>query len=249
MENQKKFIKAFKQIKSLGFVKSNRPGSTGIGKTLEDIMNIKENNIDAPDLHGYEIKSQRMRSTSLVTLFTKAPTYPAKVNNELRMQYGSPDSKFPDIKVLHSSIFATNWNTHKAGFSYRLQVDRDDKKLRLLVKRTDADIIDRSDIYWDFSVFEKIFSEKLQNLAFVEAETKKDDEGEYFHFQRCCLFSGITLSSFLDNVERGNVMFDIRVGAYKNKASKSYGKTHDHGTGFRVKRDIISQLYPLAFEV
>lgn len=34
-----------KAIKALGFVKTHRKGDTGIGKTLEDLLGIKENNM------------------------------------------------------------------------------------------------------------------------------------------------------------------------------------------------------------
>lgn len=37
--------KKLKNIKALGFVKTHRKGDTGIGKTLEDLLGIKENNM------------------------------------------------------------------------------------------------------------------------------------------------------------------------------------------------------------
>lgn len=36
-------------------------------------------------------------------------------------------------------------------------------------------------------------------------------------------------------------MYDVRIGAYKMGANK--GKTHDHGSGFRIKRNDMSKLY------
>ena len=44
-----KFIELFKSIKELGWVKTHRTGQTGIGKTLEDLLGIIENNIQGPD--------------------------------------------------------------------------------------------------------------------------------------------------------------------------------------------------------
>ncbi len=37
--------KELQKIKKLGFIPTHRTGDTGIGKTLEDILHIKENNI------------------------------------------------------------------------------------------------------------------------------------------------------------------------------------------------------------
>ena len=42
--------KKLRKIKALGFVKTHRKGDTGVGKTLEDLLEIKENNIPLPDI-------------------------------------------------------------------------------------------------------------------------------------------------------------------------------------------------------
>jgi hypothetical protein len=243
MDNQKKFEMAFSRVKEMGFVKSNRTGNTGIGKTLEDIMGIQENNIDAPDLHGFEIKSQRNLSGSYVTLFTRAPSHPKAVNNILRVEYGSYDEVFTDVKVLHTSVFSHRWNTHKSGYSYRLELDNINQKLLLLIKDMSTDKIVRSDVHWDYSVLDKIMNEKLQYLAFVQAHCKNIDGFEHFKFDQCSFYYGVSLDAFLRNVESGNIMFDIRIGAYKNIEKKTYGKTHDHGSGFRIKKTSMNDLY------
>ena len=62
------------QIKSLGFVRTHRNGDTGIGKTLEDLLNIKENNIPLPDIGEIgELKTYRKKAGSMLTLFTLEP--------------------------------------------------------------------------------------------------------------------------------------------------------------------------------
>lgn len=243
MEQVDKFRNAFLAVKANGEYVSNRIGNTGIGKTLEDAIGVIENNIDAPDLHGFEIKSQRALSESYVTLFTKAPTYPKAVNNKLRNTYGSNDSQFNDIKVLHTSIFETRWNTHIAGFSYKLKRDDVAQKLYLLVKNMYTDDIVENDIYWTYDVLKNIFATKLENLAFIQADTRKVEGQEHFTFKACSLFYGITLDSFLTHITNGDIMFDIRIGAYKNPSSKTYGKTHDHGSGFRIKKEKLVSLY------
>jgi hypothetical protein len=71
--NYKEFLNRIREIKQLGYVKSHRKGDTGIGKTLEDLLGITENNIACPDFSIYELKSGRKDSTSMLTLFTKTP--------------------------------------------------------------------------------------------------------------------------------------------------------------------------------
>lgn len=84
MENKDFIISKFKEVKSLEYVPSNRANNTGIGKTFEDYIGVVENNLDEPDLAGFEIKSHRGASCSYVTLFTKSPSFPKRANAYLK---------------------------------------------------------------------------------------------------------------------------------------------------------------------
>jgi len=69
-------------------------------------------------------------------------------------------------------------------------------------------------------------------------------------FEKCTLFHGVSLQKFLAQTNEGNIMFDIRIGAYKNiNKPKTYGKTHDHGSGFRIKREKLALLYDTVIEI
>ena len=80
------FIIEYKKICDMGWIKTHRAGPTGIGKTLEDLLGIEENNIDGPDFGEYELKSCRIESNSMLTMFTRAPE-PANANTYLRLKY------------------------------------------------------------------------------------------------------------------------------------------------------------------
>lgn len=43
------FIREYRKIKEMGWIRTHRAGPTGVGKTLEDLLGIEENNHDAPD--------------------------------------------------------------------------------------------------------------------------------------------------------------------------------------------------------
>ena len=90
-------------------LKTHRQGPTGIGKTLEDLLGIIENNIDGPDFGDYELKSCRLDSNSMLTIFTKTPQ-PKGAANTLRMTFGySSDAYDNDEKVLHSTLSANRY--------------------------------------------------------------------------------------------------------------------------------------------
>ena len=51
------FIREFTKIKGMGWIQTHRSGPTGIGKTLEDLLGIPENNLDQPDFGDYELST------------------------------------------------------------------------------------------------------------------------------------------------------------------------------------------------
>lgn len=240
------FISDFNKVRNSGFIKSKRSNSTGIGKTFEDAIGVIENNSKEPDLHGFEIKSQRSLSGSYVTLFTKSPTMPKCANTYLRMNYGSYDNQYPDIKVLHTSIFHGHYNTHVAGAEFSLKINREERRLYILVKRIDGSIDDT--IYYSFDNIKKALK-KLEKLAFISADTRKNaNNEEEFHFKKATIFYNfISFENFLNLLEEGLIMYDVRIGAYKTGQNK--GKTHDHGSGFRIKKNDIQKLYERSLSI
>ncbi|MCK4829386.1 hypothetical protein KA005_77395, partial [bacterium] len=60
-------IKRLHSIKEMGYIKTHRSGNTGIGKTLEDLLGITENNIPGPNAAMIELKSARKNAKSMLT--------------------------------------------------------------------------------------------------------------------------------------------------------------------------------------
>ncbi len=235
------FTKAFHAVRERGYIYSARRGNTGIGKTLEDAIGVIENNDAIPDFGQIEIKSQRQLAKSRVTLFTKAPSWPKKANTYLRTKFGSPDKVFSDMKVLHTSVFHSKFNTHVSGYGFKLECDDYEGRLYLLIKDINSDKIISREVYWTYEVLQKIINEKLQILAFVDAATINESTTEKFHFTNCTLFYGLSFNKLINFIKGDRLMFDIRIGVYKS--GKMMGKTHDHGSGFRVKSQDLYELY------
>jgi len=68
-------------------------------------------------------------------------------------------------------------------------------------------------------------------LIHVYADTKGQDENEEFWFNEAYLLSGFSYENFVSLLKEGVILVDIRIGQYPD------GRTHDHGTGFRVFPD------------
>ncbi|GAN69852.1 MvaI/BcnI family restriction endonuclease [Acetobacter orleanensis] len=242
-----RFKEDFLKVKDLGFVRSSRTNSTGVGKTFEDFVGVAENNLKEPDLHGFEVKAQRSYSGSYVTLCTKSPTHPIKANQYIKDKYGYPDQSHPNIKVIHTSIFHNKFSINSySGVKFRLQVDLLEKRVYVLVFNLNEEVIDSS-IYYSFESIDNALR-KIKNLAYVSAQTEKRNFEEFFHFTNAILFSEMKgLDHFLQEIINGNIMYDVRIGAYKS--GNKIGKAHDHGSGFRIKRMLLNGMYDKYLEI
>lgn len=216
-------VQKLRQIKDKGFIKTHRAHDTGIGKTLEDLLEIKENNLKIPDLGEYELKAKRLDSSSMLTIATKSPE-PKGVNKILFNNYKYKD-ELGEFN-LHSTVVGSRLNPQ--GFRINLQEDR------LILENKNKVIA-----YWPISVFDVIVS-KSSKILLVFAETKgeRKTQSEQFHFVEAYLLSGLNLEKFKSAIRSDKLKVDIRLGVYRSGASK--GKYHDHGTGFRInKKDFL----------
>lgn len=83
--------KALINIRNQGFISCARVGNVGgIGNTLEDLLGIAENNLPIPNAAEWELKTQRINTTSLTTLFHLEPSPQAMqlVSKQLLPFYG-----------------------------------------------------------------------------------------------------------------------------------------------------------------
>ena len=246
-DNIQEFKKIIQEIKNFGLIKTNRNGNTGIGKTLEDYCKIPENNHQNADFKGIEIKSQREFTGSYLTLFTKSPTFPRSANKILRLSYGSSDSQYPEIKVLHTSLFSNKFNTHSSGVGFSIDINRKDEKISILVKNLATNQIINQNTYWSFASIKNKIENKLKILAYISAKTEILNGQEHFHFDKAILLEGLSFDKFINLMEIGKVMIDIRVGAYKTGINT--GKNHDHGTAFRIAKSDLNLFFDTIEEI
>ncbi len=235
-------IEQFLKVKALGFVKSRRANNTGIGKTFEDYMGVVENNIDKPDLAGYEIKTHMEDVGSYVTIFTKSPSFPKGANAYLKDKFGEPYEDNPQLKRLHTSMFASKGNTYLGRYSFRLVNDNREGRVYIAVYSLQTgDLLDNSCGY-TYNDLQKVLNQKLNDLFYVKADRRYDDDGtEMFHFNYAEIYGNPSLELFLKMLNEGLIMYDIRIGSYQS--GDNYGKPHDHGSGFRILDTNLHLLY------
>lgn len=208
----------------MGLVPTHRAGNTGIGKTLEDLLGIKENNIPLHDITDVaELKAYRRKAKSMLTLFTLEPLPAGGARDKFLLDnFGYSNRDNERSKELHSTLSSKRYNTQ----GLRLAVTHD--KIRVQGRGR------RVNIFWDMLSVEKKFHDKLPALVSVLADSKMIRGKEHFHFNEAYLLSDFDFEYFKKMVKKDAVVVDFRMFYKPN------GQVRNHGTAFRVK---INKLY------
>lgn len=193
------FIREYRKIKEMGWIRTHRAGPTGVGKTLEDLLGIEENNHDAPDFGEYELKS-------------------------CRLKYGYSSSAYDnEEKVLHSTLTAAHF-VPIADTGHQLKIVCDAQKISI------ASELGTENVYWEREKLRKAFEKKYKNkFVYAKAQSRGTGADEEFYFEEAYEVSGFDYDAMIELLEQGRIYIDLRIGQYAN------GKTHDHGTGFRIR--------------
>lgn len=223
-------VKELKEIFKQGFIKSMRSNDTGIGYTLETLLKIKENNSGEPDLiyNGIpaELKSQREKATSKVTLMTKTPNWQPLKPKEIMERFGYEDVK--GRRGLKITLTAKEYNAQ----GFKLEVDKNTDRLNIIQK--DFGVV----AYFDIKELMNCLSTKIyKNLILVLADCRKKKGKEEFRYKKAILLKDLSEKAFEKLFNDGSIVWEFRMHIKEN------GGVRDHGPGFRISRKDIDKLY------
>ncbi len=245
-------VKRLHEISVMGWVENGRHGNHGgIGNTLEDLLGIEENNLPIPNAAEWELKTQRLDTSSLTTLFHTEPSPTALkfVPNILLPKYGWQHKEAGQKYTAGEMSFRqTIGCLGRSDRGFMVKVDREEHKVLISF---DADAVsDRHSQwlegvkqkagleelepqpYWGFEDLEHKTGAKLNNCFFVQAAVKRIDGKEYYGYERAMMLKGLDFEGFLQCLESGTILvdFDARTG-------------HNHGTKFRIRQNSWPALY------
>jgi len=223
-------LEKLKTVEKQGYIRTHRVGPTGIGKTLEDLLGIPENNIPGPNGAMIELKATRKNTKSMITLFTKSPL-PEGANAALLKKYGYVSRRGNNRKELHTTVNGIDYNTIKGRLGLKISFTED--RIVILGPTPDVNV----EGYYDREILSQSFRRKLPRILFVKADSRGNGTGEEFWFNEGWLLSGFSFENFVRLLQSGDIVLDIRIGQYPN------GRAHDHGTGFRVKHSNLDQCF------
>lgn len=217
----KGFVKKFKLVREMGFIPSKRSGPTGVGHTLEQILEMKENNIALPDLGEVELKGRRANSDSMITLFTfnrKAWKVPPL---EAIRKYGSYDKN--GRKGLYYTLSRT-----PNGAGLFLHVGPEE----ISVRHISGEIV----AVWQLAELADRFMKKIPAAVLVSAMSELRADSEWFHYTSAKLVYGTSVAILREQITIGNILVDLRLHEKPNSA-------RNHGTGFRVREANLAQIF------
>ncbi len=223
-----KTVQRLSEIKEMGYVRTYRRGPTGIGKTLEELLGITENNISSPDLGQIELKAQREEHRGLTTLFTfNRKAWKMKPLDAIK-RYGNRD------------------RNGRLGLYYTMGLTPNSAGL-LLVVESEAISVRHYDgtvvACWELREIERRFQQKVRSVLLVKARVEERGGVEHFHYYRARLLSGGATQSILrDQFRSGQLFLDLRL---HDKGTHA----RNHGTGFRVNMKDIENFYPKVEEI
>lgn len=251
-------IKRLKEVREMGFVPNARHGTAGgIGNTLEDLLGIEENNLPIPNAAEWELKTQRLGTTALTTLFHLEPSPRALkfVSDILLPKYGwqhkEAGLKHPETEM---SFRQTIHGLGRSDRGFNVQINESDRKVLIsfdsglvAIKHKDwlqgiDKVIGLKELetqpYWGFDDLKHKAGTKLLNSFYVQAKVKKERGNEFYHYQKIQMLKGFNFEGFLKGLREGFVLvdFDARTG-------------HNHGTKFRLRQNRLPDLYESVEEI
>ena len=245
-------ITELKKIATKGWIKNVRQGNHGgIGNTLEDLLGITENNLPIPNASEWELKSQRLNTSSLTTLFHIEPSPRAVkfVPQVLLLNYGwKHQEASKKYSKKEKSFRQTIHGLSPSDRGFMVKIDRAEKKVLIsfnhkkVASRHSAWLIGvkkkigtgelNPQPYWGFDDLSNKAGTKLLNCFYVQAEVKKEKGKEFYRYSKVMMLQKFNFDGFLNAIEKGNILvdFDARTG-------------HNHGTKFRMRQNCLPDLY------
>lgn len=198
-----------------------------------------------------DLKSQRLNTSSLTTLFHIEPSPRAVkfVPQVLLIHYGwahqEAGKKYSDDEM---SFRQTIHGLSASDRGFIVKIDRQDKKVLISFDHTKvgerhskwlSQVQKRVGLqelapqpYWGFDDLEHKAGTKLLNCFYVQAEVKKINGEEHYRYSKVQMLQKFDFNGFLAQIENGNILvdFDARTG-------------HNHGTKFRMRQNCLPFLY------
>jgi MvaI/BcnI restriction endonuclease family len=213
------------------WVESQRTGDTGIGYTLETLLEIKENNDKKADFLGIEIKAKHkkiaQKSEGKLNLFQQGPIWSQDLSAKERIRLIGIQNE----QALYTCYSQITTKLNNLDLSLSL------KPHSIYLKKNMDDIG-----HWLNSKLSERLHEKHQRAAFILAAEKTVKSTKYFLYEDLIYCEQPSIENFLSLVEQNQIVFEFTMSEKEN------GTIRNHGYPWRLNHsELLDQLF--AFKV
>jgi len=221
------------------WIRTMRPGATGVGFTLESLLGIKANSSQLPDYKGIELKAGRVKSskrTTRSTLFSKTPDW-----KKSRIQTG--------MGLLDAYGYESNGrrqlycelSNRPNSLGHYLNVDEGLFALQSMFNDTQLARPEKV-FHWDLEVVQNQLLKKHNETFWIKAKTRGSGSEEEFMFSDVIHTRKPLASNIPSLFELGVITLDYCV--HEEIAASGKRRARDHGYLFKIWEKNIDQLFP-----
>lgn len=240
---KEELVEEMLKARDMGWLENPKPNHDGTaGDMLEAILGIPTNNLPIADASGWELKTQRQQTSSLISLSHKEPKpREARVVPKILLPlYGWRHDKAGTLYPENELSFRMTMNG--ATFTdrgFKFNVNRDAQRIEIVFDSTKVSprhkewltsVESRVGLgplpttpFYDFTDLYLTIGRKFLNTLFVRYETKIENGKHYVHYNEAYFLEEANIQKFIEMLENGivKIEFDARTG-------------HNHGTKFRM---------------
>lgn len=246
MKNEEKILKTisklnieFYKIQCKNWILNKSNGNGAAGRTLEILLNKKNDTFVLPDYQEIEIKTKSINSERNICLFSMAfDNQPLEIQRLLKIG-GYLDKSHPEFKILYMTVSAKQTGT-KYRYSYKLMVDYFYEVVRLFIYNRCGQLVNYQ-MSWSFEQLKSRLEHKLSYLALIHVRKSMIQGNIYFRYLNISFYQLKTFDIFLKLIENGTIEVTFKIGYFK--AGEHYGEVYDHGTAFEISEKNLEQLF------
>ena len=211
------------EVSHKGFIKTMRPGDTGVGYTLETLLGIEANSKKAPDYKGIELKSSRVSKAGnkQTTVFSQVPNWKLsnlKGSKDILNKHGRYNAEKERDQLYHE-ISCTKPNS----YDLQLELKDDWEELRQIYLPDGDENRKETDVIWQMDKLIERVEEKHKETMWVSAETRGKGAEEEFWYTAAKHTSGLDPTALPILLEAGSMTVHYLIKRTPTGAAKDQG--------------------------
>lgn len=227
-------LEKLRDISKQGFIRTLRPGPTGVGFTLESMLGIRANPNKRPDYKGIEIKTgrtnRRGQPSVRTSLFSLVPDWSRSDYSAIGLLHAYGKTNSSGRRQIYCSLGPSPNPTF--GFYLAVNDSEDDLYSRRAKPSGTPAETDEHVLRWRLTELRKALLEKHRETFWVKARSRSAGRLEEFHYYEVEHTQGPISGYLAPLIESGHVELDFTLSIQRSSLGKE--RARDHGYLFKM---------------